>query len=71
MSMVLFGSDYTIEVEKKVSSMPSLAIEDASTSYGDAFKLGFFKALFADMNVISIFTFTFIFVFFKNTFKFI
>jgi len=55
MSMVLFGSDYTIEVKKKVSSMPSLAIEDASTSYGDAFKLGFFKALFADMNVISIF----------------
>ena len=50
-----FASDATIEVIKKVESLPSLAVEDASTSYGDAFKLQFFKSLIADLNVISIF----------------
>jgi len=50
-----FGSDATIEVIKKVESLPSLAIEDSSTSYDDTFKLRFFKSLVADMNVLSIF----------------
>lgn len=50
-----FASDATIEVIKKVESLPSLAVEDSSTSYGDAFKLQFFKSLVADLNVLSIF----------------
>ena len=50
-----FGSDATIEVIKKVESLPSLAVEESSTSYNDTFKLRFFKSLIADLNVISIF----------------
>ncbi len=55
LSMVLFAADLTIEVKKKVQSLPSLALEDASVTYDDTFKMRFFKALFADMNVISLF----------------
>ena len=50
-----FAADATIEVIKKVESLPSLAVEDASVSYGNVFKLQFFKSLVADLNVISIF----------------
>ena len=50
-----FATDATIEVVKKVDSLPSLAIEDASINYGDTFKMQFFKSLLADLNVISIF----------------
>jgi TolB protein len=50
-----FGADATIEVIKKVEALPSIAIEDASVSYDDTFKLRFFKSLVADMNVISLF----------------
>lgn len=50
-----FGGDATIEVIKKVKSLPSLAVEDSSTSYDDTFKLQFFKSIIADLNVISIF----------------
>jgi len=50
-----FGADATIEVIKKVESLPSIAVEDASISYDDTFKLRFFKSLVADLNVISIF----------------
>jgi TolB protein len=50
-----FASDATIEVVKKVESLPSLAVEDASINYDDTFKLKFFKSLIADLNVISIF----------------
>lgn len=50
-----YGDDATIEVIKKADSLPSLAVEDASISYDDTFKLLFFKALIADLNVISIF----------------
>lgn len=50
-----FASDATIEVIKKVDSLPSLAVEDASTAYDNTFKLQFFKSLVADLNVISIF----------------
>ncbi len=35
--------------------MPSLAVEESSTSYDDTFKLKFFKSLIADLNVISIY----------------
>lgn len=50
-----FATDATIEVIKKVDTLPSLAIEDASTSYDDIFRLRFFKALVADINVLSIY----------------
>ena len=50
-----YAGDATIEVVKKVDALPSLAIEDASISYSDNFKLRFFKTLVADFNVLSIF----------------
>ncbi|WP_455756549.1 Tol-Pal system protein TolB [Sulfurimonas sp.] len=50
-----FAGDATIEVIKKVESLPSLAVEESSSSYDDTFKLRFFKSLIADLNVISIF----------------
>jgi TolB protein len=50
-----FANDATIEVIKKVDSLPSIAVEDSSINYDDTFKLRFFKALIADLNVISIF----------------
>lgn len=53
--VLTFASDATIDVIKKVDSLPSLAVEDASISYNDTFKLQFFKSLVADLNVISIF----------------
>ena len=53
-SLSLAG-DATIEVIKKVESLPSLAVEESSSSYDSTFKLRFFKSLIADLNVISIF----------------
>jgi len=50
-----FAEDATIEVIKKVETLPSLAVEDASVNYDDIFKLKVFKSLIADLNVISIF----------------
>jgi len=50
-----FGADATIEVIKKAETLPSIAVEDASNDYDETFKLRFFKALIADLNVISIF----------------
>ena len=50
-----FAEDSTIEVIKRVDSLPSLAVEDSSISYDDTFKMRFFKSLVADMNVISLF----------------
>jgi len=50
-----FASDATIEVIKKVESLPTLAVEDSSISYDDTFKLEFFKTLVSDLNVISLF----------------
>ena len=55
LSVSLFAADLTIEVKKQVDSLPSLAIEDASISYNENFKMAFFKAIFADMNVLSLF----------------
>ena len=52
---LVFAGDATIEVIKKVDALPSIAIEDASISYNDTFKLRFFKSLVADLNVLSIF----------------
>jgi len=50
-----FASDATIEVIKKVDSLPSVAVEDASISYDDTFKLRFYKTIIADLNVLSLF----------------
>ena len=50
-----FASDATIEVIKKVDSLPSIAVEDASINYDNTFKIRFFKSLVADLNVISLF----------------
>jgi len=52
---LLFAGDATIEVIKQVEALPSIAVEDASISYNNTFKLQFFKALVADLNVISLF----------------
>ena len=52
---VLSYGDATIEVIKKVESLPSIAVEDSSISYDETFKLKFFKTLVADLNVISLF----------------
>ena len=55
LGIALFATDLTIEVKKKVATLPSLAIEDSSINYDDTFKMRFFKALYADMNVLSLF----------------
>ena len=54
-TLSLYAGDTTIEVIKKVDSLPSLAVEDSSTHSDDTFKMKFFKSLIADLNVISIF----------------
>ncbi|MDD2448305.1 MAG: Tol-Pal system protein TolB [Sulfurimonas sp.] len=49
------ASDATIEVIKKVESLPSIAVEDSSISYDNTFKESFFKTIVADLNVLSLF----------------
>ena len=51
----LLFSDATIEVIKKVDSLPNIALEDSSVDYADKFKLTFYKSLVADLNVLAIF----------------
>ncbi len=53
--VMLFGADATIEVTKKVDSLPSIAIEDASVNYTDKISKQFFRVLQSDMNVLAIF----------------
>lgn len=53
--VMLFGADATIEVTKKVESLPSIAIEDASVNYTDKISKQFFRVLQSDMNVLAIF----------------
>lgn len=55
MFSILYGSDATIEVIKKVESLPSIAVEDSNSNYDPVFKLKFFKAIVADLNVVSLF----------------
>nr|WP_321266034.1 Tol-Pal system protein TolB [uncultured Sulfurimonas sp.] len=50
-----YANDATIEVIKKVESLPTIAVEDSSESYDETFRLEFFKTLVADLNVISLF----------------
>jgi TolB protein len=52
---ISYAGDSTIEVVKKVDSLPSLACEDSSVDYDKTFKMTFFKSIIADLNVISIF----------------
>lgn len=54
-TILAFANDRTIEVVKKIDSLPSLAIEDGSTHSDETFKMKFFKSLVADLNVISLF----------------
>ena len=53
LSVGLFATDLTIEVKKKVDSLPEIALEDSS--YDQTMKKRFFKALYADLNVLSLF----------------
>ena len=52
---LLFGADATIEVTKKVDSLPSIAVEDASINYTEGLSKRFFRLLVGDLNVLSIF----------------
>ena len=54
-ALSLYANDVTIDVIKKVESLPSIAVEDSSTNKDEIFKIQFFKALVADLNVLSIF----------------
>lgn len=51
----LFASDATIDVVKKADTLPTIAVEDASVGYDQAFRSKFFKSIIADLNVLSIF----------------
>lgn len=51
----LFAGDATIDVVKKADNLPSIAVEDSSTSYDQAFRDKFFKSIVADLNVLAIF----------------
>jgi TolB protein len=55
MVSLLFGADATINVVKKVDTLPSIVVEDASINYDNTFKMRFFKALTSDLNVLSLF----------------
>jgi TolB protein len=50
----LFGADATIEVTKKIDSLPSIAIEDGSAQDSNLNR-SFFSSIIGDMNVLSIF----------------
>jgi len=54
-TLLLWGSDATIEVTKSVDSLPSIAVEDASMDYQDGLSQRFFRVLVSDLNVLSIF----------------
>ena len=52
---MMYASDATIEVIKKVDSLPSIAVEDSSISYDKTFKMRFFKSIVSDLTVLSAF----------------
>ena len=54
-SVFLFGADATIEVIKKVDSLPSIAVEDSSISFTDTTSKRFFRLLVSDLNVLTLF----------------
>ena len=52
---MMYASDATIEIIKKVDSLPSIAVEDSSIDYDNTFKMRFFKSIVSDLSVTSIF----------------
>ncbi len=54
-AVLLYGADATIEVIKKVDSLPSIAVEDASVSFTDTTNKRFFRLLVSDLNVLTLF----------------
>lgn len=50
---LLLSSDATIEVAKKVDTLPTIAIEDGSRDFDDAFRMKFFKMMASDLNVLA------------------
>jgi TolB protein len=51
---VVYGGDATIEIIKKVETLPTIAVE-GSSSYDKTLNTKFFKAIVADLNVVSLF----------------
>jgi len=51
----LFAADATIEVIKKVDSIPSIAVEDASINFRGTVSKKFFRSLVSDLNVLDLF----------------
>ncbi len=51
----LYGADATIEVVKKVDSIPSIAVEDSSINYRGKVTQKFFRSLVGDLNVLAMF----------------
>lgn len=54
-TLLLWGSDATIEISKGVDSLPSIAVEDASKDYQNGLSRRFFRVLIGDLKVLSIF----------------
>jgi TolB protein len=52
---LLFSADATIEVTKRVNTLSSIAVEDASVNYTDGLSKRFFMAMVSDLNVLSLF----------------
>ena len=52
---LLFAADATIEVVKEADSLPSIAVEDASTSYTSTPAKRFYRLLVSDLNVLTLF----------------
>ena len=55
LAVLSWGADATIEVTKRVDSLPSIAVEDASVDYTDGLSKRFFRVLVSDLNVLSMF----------------
>jgi len=54
-TLLLWGSDATIEITKGVGTLPSIAIEDGSQAYNKSIDRHFFRVLVGDLKVLSIF----------------
>lgn len=52
---LLFSADATIEVTKRVDTLSSITVEDASVNYRDGLNKRFYRAMVSDLNVLSLF----------------
>lgn len=52
---LLFAADATIEVVKEADALPSIAVEDASTSFTNVTAKRFYRLLTSDLNVLTLF----------------